>query len=62
MQERARKQSYQFVYEPMTGYMVHIYIPILQCTLTDGHGSSDSDVPPELFCAACNKLFKSDKA
>ena len=41
---------------------LHGYIPILQRTLTDGHGSSDSDVPPELFCAACNKLFKSDKA
>ena len=31
-------------------------------TLADGRGSSDSDIPPELFCAACNKLFKSDKA
>jgi len=29
---------------------------------TDYSGSSNSDVPPELFCAACNKLFKSDKA
>ena len=29
---------------------------------TDDSGSSNSDVPPELFCAACNKLFKSDKA
>ena len=46
--------------EPMASYV--LYMPILQCTLTDGRGSSDSDVPPELFCAACNKLFKSDKA